>query len=230
MPPEIREYIQHEPPREGEENNADAGKYLPASDETALARSRQPCGTITSQTPQPVLGTQATRLRRTGTLAYRTALETRDAKRTAKLGIPAKLNLPPLSMQARQLFPEFPKIWQTGITGSKTNYGYFADAETLIGYNFRLKSRFVASARSGDLLVYQKALDSDEPYHLMLFAEGQPESLAVYHNGARGDEAQVRVVRLTELLESPDPVWIPSTENPYFLGVYEWNRLRPQNG
>ena len=35
--------------------------------------------------------------------------------------------------------------------------------------------------------------------------------------------------KVTELLESPDPVWIPRSENPYFLGVYEWKRLRPQN-
>jgi uncharacterized protein YfaT (DUF1175 family) len=87
----------------------------------------------------------------------------------------------------------------------------------------------LSAARSGDLLVYQKPLQNDEPYHLMLFAAGRSENLAVYHNGAQGDEAQVRVVRVSELLESPDPVWIPRAENPYFLGVYEWNRLRPQN-
>ena len=83
------------------------------------------------------------------------------------------------------------------------------------------------SARNGDLLVFQKALETDQPYHLMIFVEDRPGNLVVYHNGAAGDEAQVRVVRVRDLMESPDPVWIPSTDNPHFLGVYEWNRLRP---
>ncbi|MDT4289753.1 DUF1175 family protein [Methylomonas sp. MO1] len=161
--------------------------------------------------------------------AYRTALEPRDAARTAKLGVPAKLMLPPLSEQARKVVPAYPQIWQTGLNNGQARYGHFADAETLIGYNFRLKSRDLAAAKSGDLLVYQKPLINDEPYHLMLFAAGHPENLAVYHNGAQGVDAQVRVVSVAELLQSPDPVWIPRPENPYFLGVYEWNRLAPQN-
>jgi hypothetical protein len=82
-------------------------------------------------------------------------------------------------------------------------------------------------ARNADLLVFQKALESDQPYHLMIFVEDRPGNLVVYHNGAGGDEAQVRVVRVSDLMESPDSVWIPSTDNPHFLGVYEWNRLRP---
>ena len=161
--------------------------------------------------------------------AYRTALEPRDAVRTAKLGIPAKLKLPAVSAQARQTLPAYPQIWQTGLDKGQPRYGHFADAETLVGYNFRLKSRDLAAAQSGDLLVYQKPLINDEPYHLMLFVAGRAENLVVYHNGAQGDEAQVRVVSVAELLHAPDPVWIPRPENPYFLGVYEWNRLRPQN-
>jgi len=61
----------------------------------------------------------------------------------------------------------------------------------------------------------------------MIFVENRPGDLVVYHNGASGHEAQVRVVRVRDLMESPDPVWIPTTDNPHFLGVYEWNRLRP---
>jgi hypothetical protein len=137
--------------------------------------------------------------------------------------------LPPLSEQARKAVPAYPQIWQTGLNNGQARYGHFADAETLIGYNFRLKSRDLAAAKSGDLLVYQKPLINDEPYHLMLFAAGHPENLAVYHNGAQGADAQVRVVSVAELLQSPDPVWVPRAENPYFLGVYEWNRLAPQN-
>jgi len=32
-----------------------------------------------------------------------------------------------------------------------------------------------------------------------------------------------------DLMESPDPVWLPTMNNPHFLGVYEWNRLRPKD-
>jgi hypothetical protein len=111
----------------------------------------------------------------------------------------------------------------------RPRFGAFADAETLIGYNFRKKTRDLADARDGDLLVFQKALESDEPYHLMIFVKDHTGSLAVYHNGAAREEAQVRVVRIMDLLQSPDPVWIPTADNPHFLGVYEWNRLLPAN-
>jgi uncharacterized protein YfaT (DUF1175 family) len=63
----------------------------------------------------------------------------------------------------------------------------------------------------------------------MIFAAGHPDNLVVYHNGAQGADAQVRVVNVSQLLESPDAVWIPRAENPFFLGVYEWNRVQPQN-
>lgn len=227
MPAEVREYIKHEPKREGE-GNEELG-YLMPQDEMALRQAVSDVALLQAQKVSPLWEPKQRDCAGLVRFAYRTALEARDARRTAKLGIPAKLNLPPLSDQARSLFPDFPQIWQTGQSEKQPHYGYFADAETLVSYNFRLKSRQLQSARSGDLLVYQRPMDYDEPYHLMLFASGRRENLAVYHNGAQGAEAQVRVVRIAELLESPDPLWIPSTENPYFLGVFEWNRLRPQN-
>ena len=234
MPAEVRNYIKQEPKREGEgegeeEEDGEELGYLSPRDENALRQVVTDVALLQARRLSPLWEPKQRDCAGLVRFAYRTALEQRDATRTTKLGIPAKLNLPPVTDQARQLFPGFPQIWQTGMTGGEARYGYFADAETLIGYNFRLKSRNIAVARSGDLLVYQKPLINDEPYHLMLFAAGRAENLAVYHNGARGDDAQVRVVRIHELLKSPDPVWIPSAENPYFLGVYEWNRLRPQN-
>ncbi|WP_415879368.1 DUF1175 family protein [Methylomonas sp. TEB] len=257
MPVEVKEYIKHEPKREGEENGEDLGTLEPTG--AGLASAPSPAGEgwgeENKSKPTYLLSQDADALRQVVTdvallqarklsplwepkqrdcaglvrFAYRTALEPRDAARTAKLGVPAKLKLPPLSEQARKAIPDYPQIWQTGLSNGQPRYGHFADAETLIGYNFRLKSRDLAAAQSGDLLVYQKPLVNDEPYHLMLFAAGHPENLAVYHNGAQGAEAQVRVVSVAELLQSPDPVWIPRPENPYFLGVYEWNRLAPQN-
>lgn len=274
MPAEVKEYIKHEPKREGEaEDSAEELGYLeppasgrnatpsPAGDELIVKAKLEPSpsgrgqgeGNTNRQTY--LLPQDADALRQVVTdiallqarklsplwepkqrdcaglvrFAYKTALEPRDAARTAKLGVPAKLLLPPLSEQARKAIPDYPQIWQTGLNNGQARYGHFADAETLIGYNFRLKSRDLASAQSGDLLVYQKPLVNDEPYHLMLFVAGHPENLVVYHNGAQGTDAQVRVVSVAELLQSPDPVWVPRAENPYFLGVYEWNRLAPQN-
>lgn len=224
MPDQVQIYIRDQPKPQDQQDAEELG-YLSPEDENALRKSVSNVALLQAKRLSPLWEAKQRDCAGLVRFAYRTALEQRDATRLAKLGVPAKLSLPPLSEQARQLFPDYPQIWQTGLN----RYGYFADAETLIGYNFRLKSRNLASAQSGDLLVYQKPLINDEPYHLMLFANGRAENLAVYHNGAHGDDAQVRVVRIRELLESPDPMWIPSPENPYFLGVYEWNRLRPQN-
>ncbi|NOV32046.1 DUF1175 family protein [Methylomonas sp. ZR1] len=230
MPAEVREYIKHEPKREGEaEDSAEELGYLPPQDASALRQVVTDVALLQARKLSPLWEPKQRDCAGLVRFAYRTALEPRDAARTAKLGVPAKLMLPPLSEQARKAIPDYPQIWQTGLSNGQPRYGHFADAETLIGYNFRLKSRDLAAAQSGDLLVYQKPLVNDEPYHLMLFAAGHPENLAVYHNGAQGDEAQVRVVSVAELLQSPDPVWVPRAENPYFLGVYEWNRLAPQN-
>jgi hypothetical protein len=162
--------------------------------------------------------------------AYREALEVGSPKEKEKLGIPNALHLPAVSELSKRVFPQYPQIWQVGLDrDGKPRFGAFADAETLIGFNFRKKALDAQHARNGDLLVFQKALESDQPYHLMIFVEDRPGNLVVYHNGAGGDEAQVRVVRVSDLMESPDPVWIPSTDNPHFLGVFEWNRIRPRN-
>ncbi|MDD2759134.1 MAG: DUF1175 family protein, partial [Methylomonas sp.] len=229
MPAEVKDYINREPKPQEEESGDEELGYLSPPDEQALRQAATNVALLQARKISPLWEPKQRDCAGLVRFAYRTALEARDETRTRKLGIPPQLNLPPLSDQARQLFDDFPRIWQTGTKDGKAHYGYFADAETLIARNFRLKSRDVTSARSGDLLVYQKPLINEEPYHLMLFAAGRAENLAVYHNGARGEDAQVRVVRISELLESPDPVWIPKAENPHFLGVYEWNRLRPQN-
>jgi len=162
--------------------------------------------------------------------AFREALEPRTRRQGEQHGIPGALHLPALSPASRKLFPHYPEIWQIGYTREGTPFfGSFADAETLLGFNFRRKGRDLGLARNADLLVFRKPYESDQPYHLMIFVEDRPDALAVYHNGAAGAEAQVRVVRVSDLMESPDPVWLPTMNNPHFLGVYEWNRLRPKD-
>lgn len=160
--------------------------------------------------------------------AYREALEPRSIKQLTELGVPPALHLPKVSVYSRRVLSHFPQIWQVGYDASgEAAYGSFADAETLLSFNFRKKARDLATARNGDILVFQRSLEDEQPFHLMIFVENQPEGLVVYHNGASGEEAQIRVVSVNDLMASPDPVWLPRSSNPHFLGVYEWNRLRP---
>ena len=162
--------------------------------------------------------------------AYREAIRERSAKQIAQLGIPSRLYLPPVSQAARAIFPSFPIVWETGLLRDGTpRFGDFADGETLVSYNFRQVGYDVSRAKPGDLLVYRKDAVGDEPWHLMIVAQSHRDPLVVYHNGARGAEGQVRAVRTRELFQSPDPVWIPTRENPHFLGVFEWKRFRNQS-
>jgi uncharacterized protein YfaT (DUF1175 family) len=142
--------------------------------------------------------------------------------------VPAALHLPAVSLYSRRVLPSYPQIWQVGYgRDGGAAFSAFADAETLISFNFHKKGRDLAAAKNGDLLVFQRSLEDEQPFHLLIFVENQPVNLVVYHNGASGEEAQVRVVSVPDLIASPDPVWLPRASNPHFLGVYEWNRLRP---
>lgn len=226
MPAEVREYRrQGEPKVDASDVEA---RYLEPDDEKALRQSVTRLALLQSKRQSPLWEAGQRDCAGLVRFAYREAMERRTARQEKDLGVPGSLHLPALSDAARGLFVHCSGIWRiSGGAGGGTVFAPFADAETLIGYNFRLKGRTLDVARDGDLLVYRKALEADMPYHLMIFVEGRAENLVVYHNGARGEDAGVRVVRARDLLESPDPVWIPVDDNPHFLGVYEWNRLRP---
>ena len=228
MPPEVKEYqLKPKPKSEGEEE--DLG-YLQPFDDQSMRAAVTRLALLQARRLSPQWEGRQRDCSGLVRFAYREALETRTPKQKQRLGIPRALNLPAVSELSRRVLPQYPQIWQVGYgKEGKPRYGAFADAETLISFNFRKKTRDLGLARNGDLLVFQKALEDDQPYHLMIFVEDRPENLVVYHNGARGDDAQVRVVRMSDLMDSPDAVWIPTTANPHFLGVYEWNRLRPRN-
>jgi uncharacterized protein YfaT (DUF1175 family) len=223
MPPEVKEYKKNEPVLPKEYG------YLHPSDENALRRSVAGIALYQAKKLSPLWEEKQRDCAGLVRFSFREALEPRTPERKQHIGIPKALNLPAVSEFSRKAIPGYPEIWETGLTREgKVRFGAYADAETLIGFNFRKKTGDLENARTGDLLVYQKAVEDEQPYHLMIFVENRPENLAVYHNGARGDEAQVRIVQVRELLDSPDPVWIPRPDNPHFLGVYEWNRLRPE--
>jgi uncharacterized protein len=233
MPPEVKEYQLKPKPKseveeegEGEEDLS----YLPPLDDQAVREAVTRLALLQARKMSPGWEDKQRDCSGLVRFAYREALEARSLKQKRKLGIPGALNLPVVSEFSRRVLPQYPRIWQVGRgDDGKPRYGAFADAETLIGFNFRKKARDLGLARNGDLLVFQKAIEDDQPYHLMIFVEDRPDNLVVYHNGARGDEAQVRVVRVSDLMDSPDAVWVPTMTNPHFLGVYEWNRLRPKN-
>jgi uncharacterized protein len=228
MPPEVREYKQRGEPKL--ESSQDDSAFLSPSDEKALRETVTRLALLQAKKLSPQWEGKQRDCSGLVRFAYREAFEIGSPKEKEKLGIPDALHLPVVTEVSKRVFPQFPQIWQVGLDREgKPRFGAFADAETLLGFNFRKKASDLQHARNGDLLVFRKALDDDQPYHLMIFVESRPENLAVYHNGATGDEAQVRVVRESDLRESPDPVWVPSTGNPHFLGVFEWNRIRPGN-
>ena len=171
--------------------------------------------------------------------AYREAVSPRTPKQISSLPQGAR-KLPALQYPIGRLIPSFPRMWSTGYDSAGTiKQDFFADAETLLGYNFRLKGRTLELAQAGDLLAFRKDTAGDEPYHLMMFAGPDVQrGLVVYHTGsepeklprragyvAAASDPSVRVVTTKSLFESPDPVWIPVQENPHFLGVFEWNRF-----
>ncbi len=223
MPEEVRAYKkQGEPKLEGD------FAYLSAVDEKALRDSVTRLALLQAKKTSPLWEDKQRDCAGLVRFAYSRALQNPTPAEKRKMGIPDALHLPPVSAFAKRVFPDHSRIWQVGFEATAPRYGAFADAETLIGFNFHKKTRDVTLARDGDLLVYQKGFEESVPYHLMIYVQNRPENLAVYHNGASGQEAQVRVVRLQDLMTSPDPVWIPGADNPYFLGVYEWNRIDPQ--
>ena len=226
MPPEVKEYKRKgEPPLEPGESS-----FLPPSDEKALRNSVTRLALFQAKKMSPQWDEAQRDCAGLVRFAYREAIRIRSPGDEQKLGIPNALYLPVVSDLSRRIFPDLSRIWQVGFEkDGKPRFGSFADAETLIGFNFRKKTRDLSFARNGDLIVFQKALESDQPYHLMIFVEDRAKNLVVYHNGAREDDAQVRVVSVADLMESPDPVWLPHVNNPHFLGVYEWNRLLPGN-
>jgi uncharacterized protein len=228
MPPEVIEYKKKPKPKSGD--TGESAAYLLPGDDRAVRETVTRLALLQARKISP--GWEGRQQDCSGLVrfSYREALETRSPKQQRDLGIPDALHLPVVSAFSRRVLSHYPRIWQVGYeSGGGPSFGAFADAETLLSFNFRKKARDLASARNGDLLVFQKAIEDDQPYHLMIFVENRPANLVVYHNGATGEEAQVRVVSVNDLMDSPDAVWIPRPTNPHFLGVYEWNRLRPGN-
>jgi len=226
MPPEVREYKQKGEPKK--EDGDEEYSYLQPPDVKALREAVTVLALQQARKISPEWNAEQRDCAGLVRFAYCRAVESRTGGQVEKLALASPALVPPLSDMARRVFPSYPLIWQTGLEkDAAPRFGAFADAETLIGFNFRNKGPDLRHARNGDLLVFRKGLEMEMPYHLMIFVEGRRENLAVYHNGGGGNEGRVSVVRIGDLMESPDPVWIPDATNPHFLGVFEWNRIKP---
>ena len=108
----------------------------------------------------------------------------------------------------------------------------FADAETLVAYNFAIVGRdatAISDVKSGDLIAFRQEPSADEPpvFHLLIavrpFDRAHHDVQVVYHPGEPG--AAVRVGSLVTMASDAPKEWQPVPENRAFLGVFrlrEW--------
>jgi len=110
-------------------------------------------------------------------------------------------------------------------------FAEFADAASLLHFNTFPVSREVAAAQPGDLLFFYQP-GQNQPYHSMMFVgashfQPQGDDWLIYHTGdVSGEGGEVRHLRLSVLMQHPEPRWRPVEANPAFLGVYRFNLLR----
>lgn len=178
--------------------------------------------------------------------AYREALKRHDESWFTTTGI--EIAAPPGEIRAWN-YPRSPlgvalfRVKPGAFTAQDLQDGafaQFADAKTLVQLNAYLVSRDVRQALPGDLLFYRQ-FGQSSPWHSMIVDRVGGESLVVYNTGAdhsphgprpvgrdanHGKAGEMRRVRLSELLDHPQPQWRPLPGNPNFLGVYRWNILR----
>ena len=109
---------------------------------------------------------------------------------------------------------------------SDGTFGEFADARNLVQRNAYLVSRDVQIALPGDLLFFRQ-FGQSSPWHSMIVTRAGADAAVVYDTGPdHGRTGELRRVRISELLDHPQPQWRPLASNPNFLGVYRWNILR----
>jgi uncharacterized protein len=173
--------------------------------------------------------------------AYREALRSHDAGWMAQQALESA---PAIASVEKYQYPFTPLgagLWRVRPgsfhPGDLTDgaFAQFADAKTLKNLNMHFISKDLNQARPGDVLFYRQ-LQQNSPYHSMIFvgrSQLHPdvtEPLVIYHTGSIGNEkGEIRVLRISDLMNFPAPRWRPLTGNGNFLGVYRWNILREAN-
>ncbi|MBN1799330.1 MAG: DUF1175 family protein [Spirochaetales bacterium] len=100
-----------------------------------------------------------------------------------------------------------------------------ANANNLINYNLSYISKDPDQFEKGDVLFFLHSENNAMPFHSMIYT-GR-DGWLIYHTGPLDDneKGEMRKVALTDLMEHPDRSWVPSADNPCFLGAYRWNIL-----
>ncbi len=150
--------------------------------------------------------------------SFREALVTHDSSWARQI----HLQVLPAMPSVRHI-PHDPRLFRV----RDSDFGQFADADTLRRYNSYFISRDVGAAQPGDLLFYRQ-FDRKLPAHVMIWvgaSQLEPSSThwVVYHTGPSGE---IRKVDINGLLRHPAPEWRPVAGNANFLGVYRLNILR----
>ncbi len=108
----------------------------------------------------------------------------------------------------------------------------FAKSAVLRNLSCVLMGRDAQTAKPGDLLFFSRGGAHAMPDHSMAFARPDADGMPVliYHTGREQsglgrDAGEMRRVRLSDLLQHPDPDFRPLPENTAFLGVYRWRVL-----
>jgi uncharacterized protein YfaT (DUF1175 family) len=177
--------------------------------------------------------------------SYRNALRGHDAAWAREAGLTPPSALPPVEKYRYPFTPLGAALFRirpgTFEADDLTNgsFAEFADAEKLKELNTYFVSRDVRRTRPGDILFYRQ-LEQDSPFHSMIFighslwlgdsSERGIDDAVVYDTGRVGkSSAEMRRIRMAQLLQFPSPRWRPVPGNPNFLGVYRWNILRGEN-
>jgi len=121
--------------------------------------------------------------------------------------------------------------WRNGFP-TPEGWRAFVKGAFLRNYSCVLIGRDTQAAKPGDLLFFSRGGARPMPDHSMAFvrpdSDGTP--VLIYHTGREQsglsrDAGEMRRVRISDLLQHPDPDFRPLPENPAFLGVYRWRVL-----
>ncbi len=121
--------------------------------------------------------------------------------------------------------------WRNGFP-TPEGWRPFAKGAMLRNLSCVFMGRDTQIAKAGDLLFFSRGGARPMPDHSMAFARSDADGMPVliYHTGREQsglsrDAGEMRRVRLSDLLQHPDPDFRPLPENPAFLGVYRWRVL-----
>jgi uncharacterized protein YfaT (DUF1175 family) len=135
-----------------------------------------------------------------------------------------KYNYPYLPLLGDNIF----RLKSGGFRNEDTANGAFAAAvnvNNLINYNLTFISKDPGQFKQGDILFFLHTENHLMPFHSMIYTGEQ--GWLIYHTGPLDDQekGEVRKVALSALLKHPDKSWIPTADNPCFLGAYRFNIL-----